>query len=462
MKSVKDVLTRPDSQIIADLGKLNRRQAVRLLAGAAVFPQLATLADAVSALQASVTPSDTVDAKLTLEQIRFLHEVERAACLYFWEQASETTGQVRDRARADGVDETRRMSSTASTGFGLTGLCIANKHGYLPGKSLARRVRLTLDFLLNEMPHEHGFFYHFVDMETGKPYPNPEVSSIDTSLLLCGVLTARAHFEDPQIKSLATQIYERVEWPWMLDNGKTFSMGWKPNQGFLRYRWDSYSELMMLYLLAVGSPTHPVEALLWDGFRRPMFSYAGFTYISGAAPLFTHHYSHAWFDFRYKRDRFADYFANSIMATLAHKEFCLSLRKKFPDYSEDFWGITASDYEHGYAAWGGPPAQGPIDGTMVPAATGGSLPFVPQDCLHVLMHTRSEYGAKAWKRYGFVDALNPLTGWVDPDVLGIDQGITLLMAENLRTGFVWDTFMSNPEPQDAMTKVGFQPTNEKS
>jgi len=180
-----------------------------------------------------------------------------------------------------------------------------------------------------------------------------------------------------------------------------------------------------------------------------------FEYISGRDPLFTHQFSHAWFDFRHQRDAYADYFSNSVIATEAHKRFCVSLRHEFPDYSASLWGISASDSASGYQAWGGAPPLGRLDGSVVPCASGGSLPFLGHDCLRVLRTIRERY-PKAWGRYGFVDAFNPLTGWYDPDVLGIDQGITMLMAENLRSGFVWSTFMKNEEMQRAMEKAGFK------
>lgn len=387
---------------------------------------------------------------------QLLEEIEQASFLFFWEQADPATGQVKDRSRADGND-TRNVSSIAATGFGLTALCVAEQRAYASNANLKERVRATLRFLLSQMPNEHGFFYHFVNMGTGARAFNSEVSSIDTAILLCGVLTCRQRFQDVEITDLATQLYQRVDWPWMLNGGNTFSMGWTPESGFLSARWDTYSELMMLYLLAIGSPTLAVPPDSWRAWSRPTIQYQGLQYISGAAPLFIHQYSHAWIDFRNKRDDFADYFQNSVTATMAHKLFCLSLRDRFPNYSEDLWGITSSDSVNGYVAWGGPPSMGPIDGTVVPAATGGSLPFLFTDTIRVLRNLRGPFGNQTWKRYGYVDAFNPQTGWVDPDVIGIDVGITMLMAENARTHFVWDTFMRNPEIQDAMTRVGFRP-----
>jgi len=390
----------------------------------------------------------------THEQL--LDDIQRATFDFFWNEASPTTGQVKDRALANGND-LRKMSSVAATGFGLTGLCIADYRGYGKSAEIRERVRKTLRFVVNQMPHEHGFFYHFIDMETGKRWEKCEVSSIDSSLLLCGVLTARQYFADQEIQDSATKIYERVDWPWMLNGESTFSMGWTPESGFLKARWEHYCELMMIYLLAIGSPAHPVSPGTWNAWTRPKITYQGIDYISGNDPLFTHQYSQAWYDFRNKRDAYANYFENSVKATKAHKLFCLSLHDKFPGYGEDLWGISASDYVGGYTAWGGPPSQGPIDGSVVPCATGGSLPFLFDDCIRVLRTIRGHYGQKAWTRYGFVDAFNPLTGWYDSDVLGIDLGITMLMAENYRTGFVWETFMKNAEARSAMQKAGFRP-----
>jgi hypothetical protein len=386
---------------------------------------------------------------------QLLDEIERAAYEFFWNEASSATGLVRDRALVNGNDH-RRIASIAATGFGLTGLCIAESRGYGNATAIRDRVRQTLRFLKVQLPNEHGFFYHFIDIETGERAWNCELSSIDTSLLLCGVLTARQHFHDAEVQDLATAIYERVDWPWMLNGGDTFSMGWKPRGGFLDSRWNHYCELMMIYLLALGSPTHSVSSETWRAWKRPIVKFQEFEYISGNDPLFTHQFSQAWFDFRRKRDEYADYFTNSATATKAHKRFCISLRDEFPDYSDHLWGISSSDSAAGYQAWGGPPRLGQLDGSVVPYAAGGSLPFLREDCIEVLRTIRERY-PKAWGRYGFVDAFNPLTGWYNPDVIGIDVGVTMLMAENARSEFVWKTFMKNAEAQRGMEKAGFKP-----
>jgi hypothetical protein len=391
----------------------------------------------------------------TVTDDELMDEIERANFLFFWNEASPSTGQVKDRALANGND-TRTLSSIAATGFGLVVLCIADQRGYFPSADVKARVLATLQFLLNQAPQQSGWFYHYIDMNSGQRALQSEVSPIDTAILLCGVLTARQFYgQDPQVVSLATQIYQRVDFPWMLNGGLAYALAWTPEKGFAVSRWSVYAEMMMLYLLGLGSPTHPARAATWDAFTRPTLTFQNLTYVTGNAPLFIHQYSHAWFDFRNLKDAYTNYFQNSVVATQAHKAFCLSLQNQFSDYSANLWGITASDSANGYQAWGGPPAMGPIDGTIVPAAAAGSLPFLPVDCLSVLRNIRFNYASQAWRKYGFVDALNPLTGWSDADVIGINVGISMLMAENRRTGFVWRTFMANPEMQAAMNAAGF-------
>jgi hypothetical protein len=434
------------------MNKINRRDTLKLLAASAVFPALpATLRG--QAIE--IGPIESTAYKLTSEDVGFLEEVQRLGCMYFIDQGSPVTGQVLDRAKAfeaPGVRDSRRMASIAATGFGLTALCIADHRGYIPHATAFERARATLRFHHDKLANNHGFFTHFNDIETGEPFPHSEVSPIDTALLLCGVLTARQYFRHHrEIYQLATDLYHRVDWTWMLNGGDTFAMAWR-NGEFEKNRWDHFCELMMMYLLALGSPTHPIQPASWLAWTRPIMHFERYTYVSAPDPLFVHQYSHAWFDFRNKHDKFVNYFDNSIVATRAHKAFCISLG---PPYSPDYWGITASDSAHGYVAWGGPPAQGPIDGSVVPCAAGGSLPFVPSDCVHVLRALKQNYSSKVWGRYGFCDAFNPQNNWFNPDCLGINQGITVVMAENLRTGFVWKTFARNPEVAVAFQRAGF-------
>jgi len=360
---------------------------------------------------------------------------------------------VRDRFNVS-ANTGSTLGSIAATGYGLTALCIGDKRGFVAAGEARKRALAALQFLWRKLPHHRGFFYHWADINTGERLWDSEVSSIDTALLLCGILTCRAHFQHSEISELAHNIFNRVEWTWLSEDTPLLPHGWTPELGFLPYKWDDYSELMMMYLLGLGSQTHPLRVETWNAWKRTTFEYDGLRYIGSFAPLFVHQYSQAWFDFRGKSDRYGDYFQNSVIATEVHRRFCLELASQFPDYGEDLWGITASDSVNGYVVWGGPPFTGPIDGTVVPSASAGSLPFAPQPAMRVLHNIRNKYPA-AWSRYGFVNAFNPLKRWFDTDVVGIDTGITLVMAENVRSGFVWETFMKNPEAQRGMKQAGF-------
>lgn len=428
---------------------MTRRQALlRLGLGA-------PLVLAANPARAVVADFKVEDSKLSKEDDAFLEELGRATFRYFIDAAHPATGLVKDRHHIVGKDE-RPVASIAATGFGLTAMCIADVRGWLPRGEARQRARTALQYLRERLPHEHGFFYHFVNWQTGAREWNCELSSIDTALLLCGVLSCRQHFHDIEIRRWAGEIYERMDWVWMMNGGDTLTHGWKPESGFLKSRWGHYCEHMMLYLLAIGARRHAIPAAAWEAWKRPSFEYAGLRYISAADPLFVHQYSHAWIDFRGQRDRHANYFENSVIATKAHRAFCINLAKRFPHYGESVWGITASDSRKGYAVWGGPPELGPLDGSIVPCAPAGSLPFLPAECMSCLRTLRERYGKQSWTRYGFADAFNPADGWVGPDVIGINAGITLLMAENVRTGLVWKTFMKNQEVVDAMKKVGFR------
>jgi hypothetical protein len=408
-------------------------------------------------------PSAAAPGASPLSQLedQFLDELEKLNFQYFWEQASPQTGLVKDRANVL-ADNKSIVASIAATGFGLTALCIAQKRGFVSFTDARDRVLLTLRFLWKKMPTHRGFFYHFADINTGERVWDSEVSSVDTAILLCGILTCRRHFsEHSEISLLAYDIFNRVDWSWLSEDTSLLPHGWTPEFGFLPYRWDYYSEMMMIYLLGLGSLTHPLPVAAWNAWKRTRFEFDSIRYIGSFAPLFVHQYSQAWFDFRDKRDQYADYFRNSMLATDAHRRFCLELAGQFPDYSDDLWGISASDSDKGYVIWGGPPMMGPIDGSVVPSASAGSLPFLPQPVMRVLKNIKDHYG-KAWSRYGFVNAFNPLKNWYDSDVVGIDVGITMLMAENYRSGFVWKTFMKNPEAQRGMELAGFkkyQPSN---
>ncbi len=240
----------------------------------------------------------------------------------------------------------------------------------------------------------------------------------------------------------------------MLNSGQMLSHGWTPEHGFLRYRWDSYAEALAMYLLAIGAESNSIPATCWDAWKRPMRDLDGIFFIDSSTPIFVHQYSHAWFDFRDRRDRYANYFHNSQRATAAHRLYCMDLAGKFPWYGPDMWGVTASDSRGGYRAWASP-AQQP-DGTLVPCAAGGSIVFLPERCSAVLENMLQHYGSQVWCKYGFVDAFQPHADWFSGYVIGINLGIMLLMAENSRSGAVWSAVMSTPEAGRAMDAVGLR------
>jgi hypothetical protein len=401
---------------------------------------------------------------ISAEDRTFLEDLERRGVLYFWEQSDPSTGLVRDRASADGgptKGPSRDIASLAATGFGLTALCIGSEHGWIPRLQAAERVRNTLKFLAAKAFEEHGWFYHWMNVINGDREWDSEVSSIDTSYLLGGVLTAAQYFSnDPEIPKLAKEIYDRVDFAWMLDGGPyLLSHGWQSGKGFLTRKWDTYSELSLLYLLAIGSPTHPIPADSWYAWERPVYTYGPYTFISGG-PLFTHQYSHAWVDFRNRRDRgFVDFFKNSERATRANELYSSKWPAR-PDGNRepDMWGITASDGPTGYRIYGEIRYFDAADGTVAPSASGGSLMFTPDISIPTLRAMRERFGDRVYRKYGFVDAYNQTLKWFDTEVVGIDLGITLLSAENLVTGNVWRWFMADEAVSKAMDLAGFSKT----
>src|SRR5690349_21537191 len=398
----------------------------------------------------------------SVEAQSFLEDLSHRSFQYFWEQADPNTGLVPDRARMDGKPldaDHQNVASIAATGFGLTSLCIAADRNWIDKPQARQRTLNTLRFFYARAYKQRGWFYHWLDTKTGERRWNSEVSSIDTALLLAGVLTVRQCFRgDQEIVRLATRIYNRVDFRWMLNGHPLLlSHGWKPEAGFLRARWDTYSEDTILYGLAIGSPTHPIPPAAWYALWRDRYRYEGHSYFTTiGVPLFMHQYAHAWIDYRNRRESKGDridYFQNSVAATLAHRAFCINLSYDFPAFGPDIWGITASDSAKGYLAWGGPPRDPDIDGTVVPSAAGGSLMFTPDLSTRALVAMHQQYGAKIYGKYGFVDAFNPQTGWTDTDVIGINAGIILLSAENMRTASIWRWFMQNREIPVALERV---------
>jgi hypothetical protein len=303
--------------------------------GAALLAALLIVSGCGSHATAQRAAAPATTYTLTAADDAFLEDLSRRSFAFFWEQADASTGIVRDRARTDGGPSNAHIGSIAAVGFGLSGLCIAAERGWHPRPDAIARARTTLRWFAERMPHERGWFYHFVDPATGARQWQSELSSIDTALLLAGVITVRGCFpEAPDVARYADAIFRRVDFQWMLAGSPSiFAHGWKPESGFLAGRWDRYCELMILYLLGIGSPTHAIPAASWRAWSRPVMKFDGFTYISWSDPLFVHQYSHAWIDFRGRRERWeggVDWFENSVIATRAHKAFMLSLAPEFP------------------------------------------------------------------------------------------------------------------------------------
>jgi beta-glucosidase len=402
-------------------------------------------------------------AQISRPDDAFLEELSRKTFNFFWEQSDRETGLTADRARADGSPlppghPSFNVASSAATGFGLTGLCVAAERNWITPAEAKTRARKTLDFFANRAFHKNGWFYHWMDKTTGERRWRSEVSSIDTAIILGGVLSVRQCFQDDsEIVNLAAKIYERVDFKWMLNgNPYLLSHGWREESGFIPTRWDTYSEHALLYFLAIGSTKFSISPEAWYAWKRDFVTYGDYKYLAGDTPLFIHQFSQAWLDLRGRRERRppnVDYYENSVKATRAQRQFFIDISKEFPTYSANIWGLTASDSQKGYIAWGAPPRPTSLDGTVVPCAAAGSLMFTPDISLAALREMKEKFGDKIYRNYGFVDAFNPGTGWMDTDVIGIDLGITLLSAENLRSGNVWFWFMQNPEINYALRQV---------
>jgi hypothetical protein len=412
----------------------------------------------------SVTPH-------VLDDEAFLDLVQHTAFDYFWYEANPLNGLIKDRSSDPS------LSSITAVGFGLSALTVGIDRGWISREVARTRVLTTLTFLWNS-PHGpgadatgyNGFYYHFLDMQTGRRVPGSELSTIDTALLLGGVLHVQQYFDQPdpieaEIRALADALYRRVDWPWMQVRSAKICHGWKPETGFLPYDWGGYNEAMILYLLALGSPTFPISPDAWTAWTS---SYAWQTHYGQAfvtfPPLFGHQYSHVWIDFRgiqdaYMRDKGLDYFENSRRATLANRAFAIANPHGWADYGENVWGLTASDIPSSYRARGAPPDQSD-DGTITPTAAGGSFAFTPHESLAALRHMYATYRMQIWGPYGFKDAFNPSMKWFARDYLGIDQGPIVLMIENSRTSRIWKVFMHHVAIQHGLARAGFVPVTE--
>jgi len=372
------------------------------------------------------------------------------------------------------------VASIASVGFGLSALTVGVENGWIGREAARDRTLITLRTFWNgpqgtaasEMIGYRGWFYHWLDMETATRTWDSELSSIDTGLLLAGILHAREYYDlaDPaesEIRALADSIYARIDWPWMTNGHQSLTMGWRPGSGFLSARWIGYNEAMILYILGLGAAVNPLPPVAWTAWTSGYSwqTHYGFSFLN-FPPLFGHQYSHCWIDFRgiadaYMTGRGITYAENTRRAAYAQQAYCTANPGGFTGYGPLLWGLTACDGPGGtgyysYIARGTPPAWSD-DGTIAPTAAAGSVPFAPEICIPTLRNMYDQYRSSIWCLYGFRDAFNLQAGWWDPDVIGIDQGPIALMLENDRSDGIWSRFMEAEEIQRGLERAGFTP-----
>ena len=429
----------------------------------------------------------------------FVDTLQARTFVYFWETTNPRNGLAPDRW------PNPPFASIAAIGFALTAYPIGVERGWVTRGDAAGRTLTTLRFMwglpqgtdATGLAGDRGFFYHFLDMETGLRYRNTELSTIDTGLLLAGVLVAQQYFDGADareiaIRAYADSLYRRVEWPYFLrDQRPLITMAWRPERGFGPAAYRGYDEAMILYVLALGSPTHPIEPAAWTAFTRTYewAEFQGFTHVN-FPPLFGHQYSHVFIDFRgiydaYMRSRGIDYFENSVRATRSQREYAVANPGRWADYRADIWGLTASDgptdttividgISRRFRTYWARGAAAPYindDGTIAPTAAGGSIPFAPDITMRALVAMRERYGEDLYTRYGFLDAFNPTlkdttvrlrrgrivagTGWFDDNYIGIDQGPIVAMIENHRSGLLWELMKKNPYIVRGLCRAGF-------
>ena len=399
----------------------------------------------------------------------FLDYVQQANFDYFWYAANPANGLVPDRSA------TGSACSIAAVGFGLTAIGIGIDHGWISRTQGVARVLTTLNTFLQGPQGANasgtigykGWFYHWLDMNTALRASGSELSSIDTTLLLSGILYSKQYFngansDETSIRTMADAIFNRVDWNWMAQGTDAVAMAWQPTTGFMNYgNWDGYNEGMILYLLGLGIATNPLPASAWTQWTS---GYTWATYYGESfvpfAPLFGHEYSHCWVDFRHIADAYMNsqnstYFENSRRAALAQRAYCIANPLGWLGYSGTVWGLTACDGPTGYNAYGAPGPNTRDDGTIAPTAPGGAMAFTPEYSLPTLQYFYSQFRRNIWTAYGFHDAFNLSVQWYDTDELGIDQGPIVIMIENYRTQRPWRLFMQNEEVQRGLQRAGF-------
>jgi hypothetical protein len=415
----------------------------------------------------------TVDAEL--------EKLQRESFDYFLHEANPVNGLMIDKTAADWP------ASIAATGLALASYPIAVERGFMSRAKAIERTLNTLLFFWNspqgpepDATGYKGFYYHFLDMKTGRRAWLCELSTVDTSFLLAGMLTAGIYFngntaEEQEIRTLADALYHRVDWQWAQNQGDTVTHGWKPESGFLPYRWEGYDEAMLLYILGLGSPTHPLPESSYTAWTSSYEwkQFYGYDYLY-AGSLFTHQLSHIWVDFRdiqdaFMREKGSNYFENTRRATYIQQQYTIHNPLNFVGYSACLWGITASDGPgpetlkingverqfFDYIARAVP--YGPDDGTIAPWAAVASLPFAPEIVLPMIDHCIYKLKLKEGNRYGFKASFNRTypSGWVSPWHYGINQGPIILMTENYRTGLLWSLMRSCPYFINGLKRAGF-------
>ncbi len=398
-----------------------------------------------------------------------LTELSQKAVSYFWEQTDPESGFTLDRASntKTGIANNATISSIAATGYALSAFCIGSENGWVNKSQAKSKTKKILTNVLDKLDGYKGWYYHFVDVKTGKREWNCELSSIDSGLLFAGIHMAEGYWQDPEIQKLSRQIMSKVDWKWFLtDGGKkpnslTFSMGWSPEKEFLDSRWDGFYEHMFLYIIALGNDKS-LEPEIWTSFRRSRFSYHGIELMHGAS-LFIHQMSQAYLPMKGKRDVLGyDYWVEGRNATLASRTYTIENPNKFKGYSANIWGLSACDVPDGYAAPGAPamPGETPFDnGTLAPAAAVASVMYTPELSISAAEAYIKQY-PKSYGRYGFTTGINPTQNWQSPDVIGIDLGQMMLAIENHQNGNPHRWMMANQNIQLGMERAGFRNTAE--
>jgi len=411
----------------------------------------------------SEAAADPADSKAMTDE-QFLNLVEKRSFYYFWYETNPTNGLTKDRGRNFQSSEEINVASVAAVGFALTAYAIGAERGWVSRTDALDRVQTTLTTFLNgPVRNVRGLFPHFLNIFTGADATGTEISTIDTALLLAGMITAKEYFRDPEVSQMSTVIFERVDWSWARNGDPHFvTHGLSAQGNFFDARWGTTTEGLLIYLLALGSPTHGLSADSWNAVDHHTEEYNNYRFAVeyGFQSMFRYQYPALWYDFRGKVDKSGvDYFENATLAALAMREYCIRNADKFMgSYGPDSWGLGAADGPgNRYMIYGFPPGQpySPIDGTVIPYAIAGSVPFLPVHAIRALRKLYDEHH-EMWGKYGFADSVNPNQSFVAQDAIGLDAGTILIGIENYRSGFVWSHFMRNRWIEETTRKIGWR------